>query len=528
MIPMEMLILLVVLGFVMGAALLPALIAYLIVKSHVDRLRKRIEELEFKVSRLKEIRPTVPGPPVTEKAERESFTPDAVTAEPVPSPAKAETAPGFKMTGPAPETDESKPGTPQVPRPPAADRPEDRPSPPVAESRPPSPPPPPLKPSAPSRSFEELLATRWTTWLGALALLLAGVFLVKISIDRGLIGPKVRVTLAYLGGIALMGAGEFLRMRTFFAAQGAAAGGVAILFAATMASCNLYHFIPVTVAMGMILIITTVAILFAMRTGMVVAVIGLLGGFSLPIFLQTEHPRVWALVAYLLIIHAATSLVARHRTWLPVYWLSTLGMVIWGFIYTGFYAGDHPYTIGVLVLAALLSLFTLSRQQRDASVNQMFSGILFSLFFLVMILSCRPQQLPGWGMLAVLSLAVIFLSGRTPFHGVAFMGLTLTIVREIVLIQADPPHPHAAAILCLVGLIWTVGPWIRHWRSDHPSLNLTVASLAARLTKSMVPMRPPPPSSVAPLTPGESMFMDRKQFLSRSWNMLSAYQVEAE
>ncbi|MDP4360588.1 DUF2339 domain-containing protein, partial [Escherichia coli] len=46
--------------------------------------------------------------------------------------------------------------------------------------------------------FEEKLGTRWVVWIGGLTLALGGLFLVKYSIEAGLLGPGVRVL---LGGL---------------------------------------------------------------------------------------------------------------------------------------------------------------------------------------------------------------------------------------------------------------------------------------------------------------------------------------
>src|SRR5215475_6618877 len=56
-----------------------------------------------------------------------------------------------------------------------------------------SPPPPP-----PSPGFEERLGTRWVVWVGGLTLALGGLFLVRYSIEAGLLGPAARV---FFGGL---------------------------------------------------------------------------------------------------------------------------------------------------------------------------------------------------------------------------------------------------------------------------------------------------------------------------------------
>src|SRR3569832_2223636 len=72
-------------------------------------------------------------------------------------------------------------------------------------------PPPPRPPTA--RGLEENLTSRLFIWLGAVAVALAGTFLVKYSIDEGYLGPAARCILGFLLGTALAVGGEWLRRR---------------------------------------------------------------------------------------------------------------------------------------------------------------------------------------------------------------------------------------------------------------------------------------------------------------------------
>jgi uncharacterized membrane protein len=46
--------------------------------------------------------------------------------------------------------------------------------------------------------FEERFGTRWVVWVGGVALALGGIFLVRYTIEQGLIGPRVRIMLGAL------------------------------------------------------------------------------------------------------------------------------------------------------------------------------------------------------------------------------------------------------------------------------------------------------------------------------------------
>ena len=100
-----------------------------------------------------------------------------------------------------------------IPTPPAPPRAApDVPSPPPA--RPPSVQPPRVPPRTPAtptgQGLERQFGTRVAVWLGAVALALAGGFLVKYSVERGLIGPTARIVLGLLFGVSLLGVGEWI------------------------------------------------------------------------------------------------------------------------------------------------------------------------------------------------------------------------------------------------------------------------------------------------------------------------------
>ena len=59
--------------------------------------------------------------------------------------------------------------------------------------------------------IETALGTRWAVWVGGLALALGGLFLVRYTIESGFFGPAARLSIAAVFGLALVGAGEFIR-----------------------------------------------------------------------------------------------------------------------------------------------------------------------------------------------------------------------------------------------------------------------------------------------------------------------------
>ena len=159
-------------------ALIIAIIAVLIAikaSSQATELRRRLASLEEMFYAQRQVQPP-PLMPTQVQAE----APATTAAEPPPLAPEVEAAP------PPLVTEEASP-------------------PPLAASTEVNAPPP---LPAPAPGFEERLGTRWVVWIGGLALALGGFFMVRYSIEAGLVGPGVRVFLGGLFAAALLGAGE--------------------------------------------------------------------------------------------------------------------------------------------------------------------------------------------------------------------------------------------------------------------------------------------------------------------------------
>lgn len=177
-----------------------------------------------------------------------------------------------------------------------------------------------------ARSWLEAdLVTRLGIVVGAVALTLAGVFLVKYWVERGLLGPLERVALGVAFGLILAGVGEWLRTRAAGIAQGLTAAGVAVLFAALLAGTNLYDLIPPMAGFALMAVTTAAAVFLSMRQGPLVAVLGLVGGFLTPFLVGAREPRPGLLFVYLFLLQAGLLVVSRRMRWMPLALLTLAG-----------------------------------------------------------------------------------------------------------------------------------------------------------------------------------------------------------
>ena len=197
--------------------------------------------------------------------------------------------------------------------------------------------PPPLR-AAPG--FEEQIGTRWVVWIGGLTLALGGFFLVRYSIEAGLIGPEVRVALGALFAASLLAVGEWTRRKEGIAQIAAlpianipamlTAAGTAVAFATVYAAYALYDFLPPAAAFVLLGLVALGTLAAALLHGPALAGLGIAAAFVTPVLVSSSEPNYWALYIYLAVVTAAAFALARVRLWR---WLAITTIVL-AFLWT--------------------------------------------------------------------------------------------------------------------------------------------------------------------------------------------------
>ena len=138
-------------------------------------------------------------------------------------------------------------------------------------------------------SFEERFGTQWAVWVGGLALALGGIFLVRYSIEQGLLGPGVRVALGALLAAALVVAGEWARRSEKLAGISGlptahipsilTAAGTTVAYADVYAAYALYGFLAPGVAFMLLGLVALATLAAALLHGPALAGLGLVGAY---------------------------------------------------------------------------------------------------------------------------------------------------------------------------------------------------------------------------------------------------------
>lgn len=327
-------------------------------------------------------------------------------AQQVPPPAApaAATTEGATVAAEAPAT----PATPSV----------STPSPPRQSVPPATAKAPPRPQAAPKRSLEERLGARWSVIVGGLALALGGVFLVRYSIEQGLIGPAARVTLGALFAGGLLALGERMRRseaavekprRAIDIPAVVTSAGAVSAFATVYAAYALYGFIGPALGFVLLGAVAVATLLAAALHGPILGALGLIGAYGVPLLVSSDEPNLVALLLYLLAPTAAAFAVARLRRWPALAIAAGAGAFAWGALATIGIAG--PGDAGVLLvyaaactgLAAFLHV-GLSRSYAPPARPPVISNVLIGLFGL---LAVTTPALDGFGAAALFGLGLL-------------------------------------------------------------------------------------------------------------------------
>jgi uncharacterized membrane protein len=336
------------------------------------------------------------------------------------------------------------PPTPSSPPPPAPPR----------TSVPPSPAPQPASAPTPI-GFEERFGTRWVVWVGGVALALGGIFLVRYTIQEGLIGPGVRIMLGALLACALVAVGEWARRTERLSGITAlpsahipgvlTAAGTTVAYATVYAAYALYDFLPPAAAFILLGVVALLTLGAALLHGPALAGLGVVGAFVAPLLVTSAAPDYWALYLYIAVVTAAAFALARLRLWR---WLA-------------------------LTALALGALWTLPGMEFDsvaalgAHVFNALAGFALAAAFLVCGLFYGPPAAPGRiDRLSIVALSVYLLvaallvlaSRHDPTALTGFVVLTVATVGIAWRTEAAAGAVPVAAVLAAVVMAhWAVG-----------------------------------------------------------------------
>jgi len=354
--------------------------------------------------------------------------------------------------------------------------------------------------------WERWLGVRGAAVLGGAVLALAGLFFFRYSIEHGLLPPWLRVVLGTVTGVACVVTSEWvLRERYRGTANALAGGGIAVLYAAFWAARTLYELIGLEPAFLLLVLTTTTCCVISWRhSSLVVALLGLVGGFLTPLMLASTADHPIGLFSYVLLLDGGLLYLAQRRGWPLLSLLSLTGTFLYQAFWITTRMGPDRLLLGLAILAVFAVVFAAAGGRRPDerkgewlvsraggvllpfafaiyfAANARFGSHLFSVALLLLLLSAaagwlaRTETRPWIGLGAAagdLGVVGVWLLGQTFTAALAWeaagicvlLAATFHVFVEIDPEPADWDGPAPAALLLGFGLL----------------LLLTVASLSA-------------------------------------------------
>ncbi len=316
-------------------------------------------------------------------------------------------------------------------------------------------------PGVPAINWEQFMGVKMFAWVGGLALFLGVAFFVKYSFDNNLVPPELRVAIGFVTGLGLLVGGVVMSRKNYPAlSQTLCATGVLILYAVTFACHSIYKFQffdTIPTFLMMVLITATAFLLAARLNAMVVALLGMLGGFLTPILISTGQDNPLGLFGYIAILDAGLIVVALNRRWHFLTALAAAGTAFMQIGWAGKFFETGRYFEGNKILVALAVLFG------------------FNALFLAAASWCKTQKLTNhWlsgstlGLVAVaLVLTAWFLTfaplAQRPWLMFGFVFLIDLVVAALVVLDGEIAPAQSIAGLAVFGLL---AAWTAHWLSS--------------------------------------------------------------
>ncbi len=283
-------------------------------------------------------------------------------------------------------------------------------------------------------SMEFAVASQWLLRIGILILVVGVGFFLKYSVENNLINELGRVMLSAAAGLGMLVAGTRLLGKKYHVlGQGLLGGGLATLYFAVFAAANFYHMIDQLPAFVLMTLITALAGGIAVRfNSILVAVLGVLGGYGTPIMLSTGVVNFPGLFGYMLILGVGVLAICYWRNWPLVNYLAFFCTYALFFASMRDYTQDHfwevmPFAIAFFVLFSTMTfLYKVANAAKSNLLDLLALLINAGVFYFVSYQLVSEAYTREWVGAVTLSLAAFY-----TVHVVAFLQRKL-VDRELL------------------------------------------------------------------------------------------------
>ena len=273
--------------------------------------------------------------------------------------------------------------------------------------------------------WESFVGTNLISKAGILITII-GIFIgAKYAIDKELVSPVIRIMLGYMAGVVLLTIAIRLKKKYLHYSSILAGGSLAVLYFITYIAYTFYQMIPQPLAFVLMVVITIGAVAMALWYNQkVIAILGQVGAYAIPILLSDDRGQVAVLFSYLSIINIGLLVLSFRKDWRVVY---RTGFYISWLIYAAWFMLDRETNLHTAAALAFLTLhflifyatflaFKIFRREAY-DLNEVMVLLLNALLFFFCGSAFISNNVPGPHHLA------LFAVGNAALH--AFVGLLI-------------------------------------------------------------------------------------------------------
>jgi uncharacterized membrane protein len=269
-------------------------------------------------------------------------------------------------------------------------------------------------------TLESAIASNWLMRIGVLVIVMAVGYMLMLSIDKGWLDRVGQVMLGTVAGLGLLVAGtRMLGRRYHLIGQGLVGAGIASLYLCVYAAHSYCKpaIIDNLTAFALMIGVTCLAGWIATRfNSLLVAVLGVLGGFGTPVMLQTGEVAYVSLYTYLLVLGAGVLAVSYKRNWHLLNYLSFIGSygLMFGTMDKWHYGPAEfwlvmPFLIGFFALFSTMTfLFNVVNRKKSNLLDVLGLWVNAGVFFGVGLWMVRGRFDDRWGAALSLGLAAFY------------------------------------------------------------------------------------------------------------------------
>jgi uncharacterized membrane protein len=294
-------------------------------ESRVTLLEQKVSELQATISELRQAQPVAPS--------------RAPAAAPTPPPPR-------RHVPPPPEPAPTRPTAPVPPPPPAAK----------------------AAPPAPPKGFDwgrtitadDLMGAKTLAFTGGVVTLLGVVFFFVLAVNRGWIGPEIRVGCGAFASALVFAAGLWLQRRyeSTYASLAAVGVGLAGAYTTLLAAVSLYDLVskPIALVIAAAIAAIGVAVSLAWKAE-VVAAFGLIGAMIVPATLVFQGGLQQIGTAFVAVVFAGAAVVAVRERWWTMLQIAVLVSAPQALVQANDAAAPH---VAIVTLTAVFWLLYLA------------------------------------------------------------------------------------------------------------------------------------------------------------------------